>query len=63
MRNLIFIALAFCFVSFLKPEERIAELNTIVDNWHLAASNADFDNYFGPMTDSFIFLGTAPGER
>lgn len=63
MRNLFFIALAFCLLSFLKPDERISKLNTTVDDWHLAASNADFDSYFGPMTDAFIFLGTAPGER
>tara|TARA_B110000285_G_scaffold218179_1_gene267350 strand:+ start:401 stop:859 length:459 start_codon:yes stop_codon:yes gene_type:complete len=63
MRNLFIIVLAFCLLSFLKPEEKITTLNAIVDGWHLAASNADFDNYFGPMTDAFIFLGTAPGER
>lgn len=39
------------------------ELDTFVDNWHLAASKADFQGYFGKMDDSFIFLGTAPGER
>lgn len=35
----------------------------IVDQWHLAASKADYSAYFGAMDDSFIFLGTAPGER
>lgn len=39
------------------------ELNMFVDNWHQAASNADYDGYFGRMDDSFVFLGTAPGER
>lgn len=34
-----------------------------VDNWHLAAAKADFNSYFGAMDESFIFLGTAPGER
>lgn len=34
-----------------------------MDDWHLAASNADYDGYFGPMSKDFIFLGTAPGER
>lgn len=41
----------------------VNELNTFVDNWHLAASNANYDGYFGEMDASFIFLGTAPGER
>lgn len=34
-----------------------------VDNWHLAATKADFNGYFGAMDETFIFLGTAPGER
>jgi ketosteroid isomerase-like protein len=38
-------------------------LNRYMDNWHMAASKANFEEYFGFMTDSFIFLGTAPGER
>ena len=38
-------------------------LDKIVDNWHLAAAEANYDAYFGAMDESFIFLGTAPGER
>ena len=63
MRIIIIVVLAFSLVSFLKPKENITELNTIVDNWHLAATNTNFTDYFGPMTDSFIFLGTAANER
>lgn len=37
--------------------------DVFVDNWHLAAAKADFNSYFGVMDESFIFLGTAPGER
>ncbi len=39
------------------------ELNVLVNNWHEAASNAKFDSYFDVLSDNFIFLGTAPGER
>lgn len=38
-------------------------LNTVVDNWHKAATLANFEDYFELMTDDFVFLGTAPGER
>lgn len=38
-------------------------LNELVDQWHKAASDADFDAYFGLMNEGFVFLGTAPGER
>lgn len=40
-----------------------AQLDDLIDDWHLAATNANFDNYFNSMDDSFVFLGTAPGER
>lgn len=38
-------------------------LNKLINDWHLAASKADFDKYFGLTSDDFIFLGTAPAER
>lgn len=34
-----------------------------MDQWHKAASEANFEGYFGVMDESFVFLGTAPGER
>lgn len=40
-----------------------SELDKLIDAWHLAASNASFDSYFEVVTDDFVFLGTAPGER
>ncbi len=39
------------------------ELDKLVDQWHLSASNANFEAYFEALDDSFVFLGTAPGER
>lgn len=39
------------------------KLNQFVDDWHRAAAEANFVDYFGQMDESFIFLGTAPGER
>ena len=37
--------------------------NKIIDQWHLDASSAQLNPYFELMTDDFVFLGTAPGER
>ncbi len=57
---------AFLFVIALfsfRSSTSEKELNLLIDNWHQAASEANFDNYFGLMNDDFIFLGTAPGER
>ena len=39
------------------------KLNEVIQNWHKAASDAQFNSYFKCLTDDFIFLGTAPGER
>ncbi len=41
----------------------IQVLNKLVDDWHLAASKADFKSYFEMMDESSIFIGTAPNER
>ncbi len=38
-------------------------LDTLMNQWHRAAGTANYTNYFGFMSDSFVFLGTAPGER
>lgn len=40
-----------------------ADLNSIVEKWHLDASKPNFTSYFEVTTDNFVFLGTAPGER
>lgn len=37
--------------------------DTLMNQWHRAAGTANYTNYFGFMTDNFVFLGTAPGER
>jgi hypothetical protein len=60
-----FFILSLILFSFSSPEPQVDKdnLDTIVNNWHLSASNADFDSYFELMNDKFIFLGTAPGER
>ncbi len=49
-------------VSVAKPDPTTS-LDKLIDDWHQAASNADYLAYFGAMDNSFIFLGTAPNER
>ena len=39
------------------------ELDQLIDNWHKAAADADFEAYFSITTPDFIFLGTDPSER
>lgn len=49
-------------MSSSKPDETI-QLNLLIDNWHQAAAEANYDAYFSVMDESFVFLGTAPEER
>lgn len=58
---LVLFCLGFILVS-AKPDP-FSKIDKLVDDWHLAAANADYEGYFGSMNESFIFLGTAPGER
>lgn len=43
-----------------KSEEAI---NTVLDAWHKAAADANFDAYFSKMTDDAIFIGTDATEN
>ena len=40
-----------------------AGVRAVLDSFHAAASNADYDAYFNLMTDDGIFIGTDPNER
>ena len=65
MKNLAIIILLI--TSFLQQKSSETEIkkiiNTRLDNWHKAASNADFDAYFGLMTDDAVFIGTDATEN
>jgi ketosteroid isomerase-like protein len=40
-----------------------ATINEVLDAWHKAAADADFDTYFSKMTDDAIFIGTDATEN
>lgn len=44
----------------MTEKEKIGE---VLDSWHLAATNADFDAYFGKMTNDAVFIGTDAMEN
>jgi hypothetical protein len=60
---LLFLAAAGFSFQFSTTDTATSQLDELVDNWHLAASQADFTNYFNVVTDDFVFLGTDPTER
>jgi hypothetical protein len=39
------------------------EINKTLDAWHKAAAEANFNAYFGTMTDDAIYIGTDPTEN
>ena len=53
--------LSFCTSAQIKTEKEI--INNILTNWHKAASEANFDAYFGLMTDDGVFIGTDATEN
>lgn len=59
MTKTIFLLLALAFAG--KPDT--AKLDALIDQWHKDAAAAKFDAYFGLMDESFVYIGTAPGER
>ncbi|NAY92573.1 hypothetical protein GTQ34_11655 [Muricauda sp. JGD-17] len=43
------------------PEKE--QINLLLDAWHEAAANADFDTYFEKMTEDGVFIGTDATEN
>jgi len=43
------------------PAEKVVA--AVLDDWHLAAAQADEGRYFGHLAEGAVFLGTDPGER
>ncbi|WP_243765914.1 nuclear transport factor 2 family protein [Polaribacter cellanae] len=49
-----------------KPLDKTAikrKINTLLTNWHKAAAEANFDNYFGVLDSVSIYIGTAGEEN
>ena len=39
------------------------KINSILNNWHKAAAEAKFDNYFNLLSDESIYIGTDATEN
>jgi len=46
-----------------KKKVTLESPDELMDQWHLAAAQADFDSFFNFMSADFIYLGTDPSER
>ncbi len=57
----IFFALTvLCQIQAQTSEKNI--IHTTIDSWHIAAGEANFENYFGLLTEDAIFIGTDAAE-
>ena len=63
MKNKISVLLGLCALALNAQTNDRQNIDQMLDAWHLAASNADFDGYFSKMTDDGVFLGTDATEN
>ena len=62
MKNIVFLFFAVsCFAQSNDSDKSKIEL--LLNNWHKAAAEAKFDNYFDLMTDDAVFIGTDATEN
>lgn len=58
------LTIVFCIGLFVRGQEaEKTAINEVLTNWHKAAANADFEAYFGLMTEDGVFLGTDAKEN
>lgn len=64
MKGKIVLGLLLLLAITVKAQNNEKEnINKVLDDWHLAASNADFDSYFSKMTTDGVFIGTDATEN
>lgn len=69
MQKTLLLAATVClFTSCIKPgkeaiEEEKQEINITLDEWHQAAAEANYNDYFDDLTDDAIYIGTDATEN
>lgn len=61
MKNTFYLLLMIPILSFSQNDKASIEL--VLNNWHRAAAEANFEDYFGAMSDESIFIGTDATEN
>lgn len=62
-KNLSWILLLLTPVLLSGQQEDRKRIDAVLTSWHQAAARADFDTYFGHMTEEAAFIGTDAGEN
>ncbi|WP_281542050.1 nuclear transport factor 2 family protein [Maribacter aestuarii] len=55
--------LLFWSIACIAQEQPQQEINAVLDTWHNAAAEANFDTYFSLMSDDAVFIGTDATEN
>jgi ketosteroid isomerase-like protein len=63
MRNVLPLLLLLAACATAPASDPRMTVNTMLDDWHDAAADADESRYFGAMSPDFVFLGTDATER
>ncbi|SFT50309.1 SnoaL-like domain-containing protein [Lishizhenia tianjinensis] len=63
MKKLLLLGVIGLLAYTQKEKNVYPQLDDFMDEWHKAATDANFEKYFGAMHADFNFLGTAPGEK
>ena len=60
---LFIVSLTSCSSKKDKPLTETDKVNLLLNNWHKAAAETNFNNYFEAMTEDAIFIGTDATEN
>jgi ketosteroid isomerase-like protein len=52
-----------CAGQMIAQEDNRKEINDLINKWHKAASEADFETYFAILADDGVFIGTDASEN
>ena len=59
---LLFLVIVSC-ATHQNSDSQKSSINAILDNWHKAAAAANYEAYFGAMSEESIFIGTDATEN
>ncbi len=63
MNKLLVIIIMLCAGQMIAQEDNRKEINDLINKWHKAASEADFETYFAILADDGVFIGTDASEN
>lgn len=61
MKNIFLLIVLLAFTGHSQTDK--IEIGSVLDSWHRAAANANFNEYFALMTDDAVFIGTDAAEN